>query len=198
MTFYPLISLSISRISCRRTSDYSDHGEIKSREVCEDSDLYSSGTFEALNGGTLNGGTCLVAVPDARSCLRTSPRSLSASSNASFKVSTPIPTPLETCIPKSCSICACKPPTLTRLAILAPCGHALRCSCLTSSLIIGGEKDMECVGCRGKVANFKLVSIAADERGSAKSTTTANTTSSKPRVRVFDHMLSAPNGDHFV
>ncbi|KAE9383550.1 hypothetical protein BT96DRAFT_1009042 [Gymnopus androsaceus JB14] len=38
---------------------YSNHGEIKSREVCEDSDLYSStGTFEALNGGTLNGGTC--------------------------------------------------------------------------------------------------------------------------------------------
>ncbi|KAE9382555.1 hypothetical protein BT96DRAFT_230296 [Gymnopus androsaceus JB14] len=29
--FYPLISLSMSRISCRRPSGYSDHGEIKSR-----------------------------------------------------------------------------------------------------------------------------------------------------------------------
>ncbi|KAE9383901.1 hypothetical protein BT96DRAFT_1008659 [Gymnopus androsaceus JB14] len=39
-------------------TDQATMGGMKSREVCEDSDLYSStGTFEALNGGTLNGGT---------------------------------------------------------------------------------------------------------------------------------------------
>ncbi|KAE9384372.1 hypothetical protein BT96DRAFT_1008143 [Gymnopus androsaceus JB14] len=102
--------------------------------------------------------------------------SLPAPSNVPSKVSTPAPTPLETTIPKACSICARKPPNLTRLAILAP--------------------YMECAGCRGKVADFKLVSITADE-GSAKSTaTTANATSAKPQVGVFDNMLSTPDGDH--
>ncbi|KAE9401988.1 hypothetical protein BT96DRAFT_991502 [Gymnopus androsaceus JB14] len=123
--------------------------------------------------------------------------SLPAPSKVPSKVSTPIPTPLETTIPKSCSICARKPPNLTRLAILAPCGHALCPSCLTSALNIVGEKDMECAGCRGKVADFKLVSITADEGASAKSTTsTANATSVKPQVGVFDNMLSTPDGDH--
>ncbi|KAJ3986188.1 hypothetical protein F5890DRAFT_1026361 [Lentinula detonsa] len=92
---------------------------------------------------------------------------LLASSHASSKVSTPVPHLAETSNvmvnPRCCSICARKPPALTRLAILTPCGHALCPACLTSALNIVGEKDMECAGCRAKVADFKLVSIGADE-----------------------------------
>ncbi|KAF9068892.1 hypothetical protein BDP27DRAFT_1421523 [Rhodocollybia butyracea] len=93
--------------------------------------------------------------------------SLPASSNAPSKISTPVLAPTEpldpTKITKCCSICDRKPPSLTRLAILTPCGHALCSSCLTSALNIVGEKDMECAGCRAKVADFKLVSITAED-----------------------------------
>ncbi|KAJ3969107.1 hypothetical protein EV361DRAFT_951752 [Lentinula raphanica] len=92
---------------------------------------------------------------------------LLVTSHPSSQVSTPVPTVAETPdateTPKCCSICARKPPALTRLAILTPCGHALCPACLTSALNIVGEKDMECAGCRAKVADFKLISIASDD-----------------------------------
>ncbi|KAE9384999.1 hypothetical protein BT96DRAFT_1007485 [Gymnopus androsaceus JB14] len=59
---------------------------------------------------------------------------------------------------------------------------------------------MKCAGCRGKAADFKLVSITADEGGSKEqqrlTTSTANTTSSEPQVGVFENMLSMPDGSH--
>ncbi|KAJ4468797.1 hypothetical protein J3R30DRAFT_1606228 [Lentinula aciculospora] len=104
--------------------------------------------------------------------LSSSDASHHASSNASSKASTPVPIPAvvskATAPLHCCSICARKPPSLTRLAILTPCGHALCPTCLTSALNIVGEKDMECAGCRAKVADFKLVSINADEAATEK------------------------------
>ncbi|KAG6844811.1 hypothetical protein H0H87_003477 [Tephrocybe sp. NHM501043] len=58
--------------------------------------------------------------------------------------------------PSGCSVCLALSPRT--LAILAPCSHPLCSACLTSALNIVGEKDMECAVCRGKVADFKLVS----------------------------------------
>ncbi|KAE9383563.1 hypothetical protein BT96DRAFT_982518 [Gymnopus androsaceus JB14] len=141
-------------------------------------------------------GAGLVAAP-AHISMPASEGSLPAPFNVPSKVSTLIPTPLETTMQKSCSICLRKPPTLTRLAILAHYGHALCSSCSTSALNIADEKDMECAGCQGKVANLKLVFITADEGGSAKLTTaTASTTFSQLQVGVFDIMLSTPDGNH--
>ncbi|KAE9385426.1 hypothetical protein BT96DRAFT_595518 [Gymnopus androsaceus JB14] len=141
-------------------------------------------------------GTGLVAAP-AHISMPASEGSLPAPFNVPSKVSTLIPTPLETTMQKSCSICLRKPPTLTCLAILAHYGHALCSSCSTSALNIADEKDMECAGCQGKVANLKLVFITADEGGSAKLTTaTASTTFSQLQVGVFDIMLSTPDGNH--
>ncbi|KAE9384997.1 hypothetical protein BT96DRAFT_613781 [Gymnopus androsaceus JB14] len=66
---------------------------------------------------------------------------------------------------KSCSICLRKPPTLTRLAILAHYGHALCSSCSTSALNIADEKDMECAGCRAGIHHCRQTWICeVDDR----------------------------------
>ncbi|KAF5390116.1 hypothetical protein D9757_003827 [Collybiopsis confluens] len=117
--------------------------------------------------------------------------SLPASSNAPSEVSTPIPPAYEvpdaTTIPKICSICDRRPPSLTRLAILTPCGHALCPGCLTSALNIVGEKDMECAGCRAKVVDFKLISIGNVDGATEKMdqpATIGSTTKSKAQIKV--------------
>ncbi|KAJ3878394.1 hypothetical protein F5051DRAFT_230511 [Lentinula edodes] len=121
--------------------------------------------------------------------------SLPASSNASSKVSTPVPVRAQIsnamANPKCCSICARRPPSLTRLAILTPCAHALCPACLTSALNIVGEKDMECAGCRAKVADFKLVSITADEGVAVKVEDNSNSPSKaqEPKQLTRDNLL---------
>ncbi|KAE9384679.1 hypothetical protein BT96DRAFT_1007822 [Gymnopus androsaceus JB14] len=89
--------------------------------------------------------------------------------------------PSKQLFPNHCSICARKPPGLTRLAILAPCRHTLCPSCLTGALNIMGEKDMEC----------------GSKEQQRSMTSTANTTSSEPQVGVFDNMLSMPGRQSF-
>ncbi|KAG6853362.1 hypothetical protein C0991_004981 [Blastosporella zonata] len=61
-------------------------------------------------------------------------------------------------LPQASGCSVCLAPSPRTLAILAPCGHPLCSGCLTSALNIVGEKDMECAVCRGKVADFRLVS----------------------------------------
>ena len=98
-----------------------------------------------------------------------------------------LPAPLPILAPASeeeksggCSVCG----RLTgSRAILKPCEHPLCSVCLTSALNIVGEKDMECSACRGRVADFVLVSGDA-----ALSTYKGEKKAKEEQKEFFDHV----------
>ncbi|KAG6907747.1 hypothetical protein DXG01_007547 [Tephrocybe rancida] len=96
------------------------------------------------------GGPAWVPIPSPPSVL---PAKAAPLPKPSAKATEPKKNPSQA---SGCSVCLASSPRT--LAILVPCGHPLCSGCLTSALNIVGEKDMECAVCRGKVADFKLVS----------------------------------------
>lgn len=93
-----------------------------------------------------------------------------------------------------CSVCLA--PSLRTLAVLAPCGHPLCSSCLTSALNIVGEKDMECAVCRAKVADFKLISVDGLKVAATMSADERKTPDGDTGRSFMDPLFSSPESNN--